>query len=306
MSRIYLTYDNKSLQDGFFAQTQRILAIISLAKFLKFDYLHSPILDLTITQLDEFQSEQEVAKFLEKSEKIFNFPPHDSKPTFSAIYNFGIPKITDLLLIKIKYFFSKKNVLVKIVNPYRIIEKFPSIYNVTQSVQNEFNTGNSQKHQMIVAHVRRGINIHHVTPGENSERILDENYFIDLIRKIIRVNPRITELIILTDAPENDFFYKPIAKDNDKWEEFNYLKSSDGVLIQGHRFEQIIASFPGSTTIIRGGDIFQALELIRSADYFLMSRSSMSFVGALLNKSGVIYYPPNFWHKPLKNWIKCS
>jgi len=37
-----------------------------------------------------------------------------------------------------------------------------------------------------------------------------------------------------------------------------------------------------------------------------MSRSSVSYVGALLNSEGKIYYPPDFWHNPLKKWVKIS
>jgi len=306
MSRIYLTYDNGNLQDGFFAQTQRILAIFSIAKFLKFNYFHSPILDLTITQLDQFQSEQDVKKFLIESESVFGFPGVSLDTSFDTVYHFSIPKISDLLFLRLKYVFSKRRVLVKITNPYRIIEKFPDIYFYSQSFLNKLDTEDPQENPTIVAHIRRGIAIQHIAPGEAAERVLDEDYFVNLICKVVESNPRVNQLVILTDAPENDFFYQPIAKDIDKWEEFNYRQTPKGVLIQGHKFQKIIEAFPGNTTVIRGGDLLQALEIIRSASYFLMSRSSMSFVGALLNKTGDIYYPPHFWHKPLKNWIKCS
>ena len=103
--------------------------------------------------------------------------------------------------------------------------------------------------------------------------------------------------------PENDVYYKPLDKDKKEWEQFDRYKGDSGILIQGHKFEIILEYFEGNCKIIRGGDIDKAIDIIRTAGYFVMSRSSMSFVGALLNTEGKIYYPPNFWHKPLRKWI---
>jgi hypothetical protein len=113
-----------------------------------------------------------------------------------------------------------------------------------------------------------------------------------------------TSFIVLTDAPNEPYFYKPITKDKEKWKEFSEFESENGIAIQAHEFQNLQNLIGSNLKIIRGGSLQDAVAEMSSADVFVMSRSSMSYIGALLNKHGEIYYPPDFWHKPLKKWIK--
>jgi len=304
MNELTLTYNNENLQDGYFAQIQRVFAIYSISKVFKFRYMHSTIKDVIVHQLDPHQSEVEIKHFLREADEYFGFEPETTSTSFDKVYEFEIPKIIDLIYLQVKYLFSRKKVLIKITNPYRIIERCPKIYHHLENLIS-FRT-NVASETKIVAHIRRGIAYDHISPGDSLSRMISEEYYVELIRKIVLLNPKINKLVILTDAPETDFYYCPIEKDLDDWKQFERYRSSKGILIEGHKFDKITKDFPGEVIILRGGSPLEAVELMRTATFFLMSRSSMSFVGALLNKTGMIYYPPNFWHKPLKNWIKSS
>jgi hypothetical protein len=50
------------------------------------------------------------------------------------------------------------------------------------------------------------------------------------------------------------------------------------------------------------GDPIEALEAMATADLLMMSRSSFSYVAAILNAEGIVIYHP-FWHSPLPEWI---
>jgi hypothetical protein len=50
------------------------------------------------------------------------------------------------------------------------------------------------------------------------------------------------------------------------------------------------------------GDPIKALEGMCTADVLIMSRSSFSYVAAILSKQGIIIYHP-FWHSPLPEWV---
>ncbi|MGA7414777.1 MAG: hypothetical protein WBW33_30185, partial [Bryobacteraceae bacterium] len=50
-----------------------------------------------------------------------------------------------------------------------------------------------------------------------------------------------------------------------------------------------------------GGNVFECLESLISADIFVMAKSSFSYTAALLARGIVIYSP--FWHAPLQQWI---
>jgi hypothetical protein len=54
-------------------------------------------------------------------------------------------------------------------------------------------------------------------------------------------------------------------------------------------------------TLHLGGDVFECLESLISADIFVMAKSSFSYIGALLARGIVIY--SRFWHAPLQQWI---
>jgi len=44
------------------------------------------------------------------------------------------------------------------------------------------------------------------------------------------------------------------------------------------------------------------LRRMATADALVMSRSSYSYVAAILNANGIVVYHP-FWHSPLKEWL---
>lgn len=305
MGKMFLTYNNEEIQDGYFAQLQRIMAIRSIAKKYKFHYFHSEIINVIPTQLDTFQSEVEIEKYLKGMNKKYSYESDSNYCGTEKVIDLIAPTLGKLILLRIIHMFSKNSLLVRITIPYRIIEKNPDTYKHSINLLNKKSDMYRVDKKLIVIHARRGVAIQHVVPGEKSVRVLDDIYFLTKIKQIVRESISISNLnlIILTDAPENDFYYKPLDKDKKVWEQFDSYKGGSGILIQGHKFEIILENFEGNCTIIRGGDIDKAIDIIRTAGYFVMSRSSMSFVGALLNTEGEIYYPPNFWHKPLRKWI---
>jgi len=63
-----------------------------------------------------------------------------------------------------------------------------------------------------------------------------------------------------------------------------------------------IASFL-NVKIVRGGDPLNAVRIMASAKYLLMSRSALSFAGGIMNRNGKVYYPERLGRKPMKDWI---
>lgn len=309
MGNLYLGYNNQAQQDGYFAQLQRKITICFIARVLKSRFYETKISDVWVQQLDNFQNSGDLSNYLTVMNAIYQHPTQVPTTGFHSQITLGAPTLPELLILKIKSFILNRNILALIANPYGCYEKkyFPRI---TKSFVKKLNfkIKDIDQDPSLVIHIRRGVTLSHIVPGEKASRVLNEAYFERLISKIISENSSINlKLVILTDAPEQTFIYSPVQKDKEKWElEFVNQKTSDGVKIEGHSFQNLINFFPGEVKIIRGGDPQAAIEEMIKAKFFIMSRSSMSYVGALLNKNGAIYYPPNFWHKPLKNWIKCS
>jgi hypothetical protein len=307
MGKLFLTYNNEEIQDGFFAQVQRIMAIYSISQRFKINYYHSKITYITVTQLDVIQSENEIANFLNQTNKMFENFNFSDLPNEYEIILLSLPKLRDI----IKYFMISKilnkNIVLKITNPYGVIERIPSAYKYAINSINLTTPIKSNHTTSVVVHIRRGVTIQHVIPGEGKPRAMNDDYYLSVLRRISKKFPTSTRrVIILTDAPKHNLLYEPSKKDLYKWKEFADRKFKDGISIDGHEFSGFKSEYSEQLEIVRGGDLIKSLKLMINADHLIMSRSSMSYVGALLNKKGVVFYPPDFWHKPLKKWIKVT
>jgi hypothetical protein len=97
--------------------------------------------------------------------------------------------------------------------------------------------------------------------------------------------------------------YKPPASQIKVWEDLGYEIVDGMVKVQPLAIkESKLRSLP-QLRIIHGGDVIQALEEMQSADLLFMSRSTLSILGGLLNRSGKVIFPSRFGTKPLKEWI---
>lgn len=305
--KLYLTYNSDVLQDGYFSQVQRQMAIYAIARRYSFSYHYTPISKLTITPLDPYQTESDMKNYISKYNRIYNFVESSEKFHFTKVVEIHTPTLYSIFKEGFRSIFCRGKVLIKIVIPYRIIEKSPEIY--SYAVDRVLPNFKPEKNKFkLVMHIRKGFSESHITAGENSARALSTQYFLDVLKFIFDSNlqSQFTSLTIVTDAPENDFHYIPVSEQKHILEEFNYLESKEGIKVFGHSFDEIKKYFPGEINIIRGGDAQAAVSIMMVADCLIMSRSSMSYVGALLNTTGTIYYPPDFWHKPLKKWIKVA
>jgi len=310
MGKLYLKYDPKAITDGYFAQLQRQIGIFSITKIFRCEYLHCAIEELTVTQLDDFQTREQIDSFLDEMNSIYNLPSSKKSPNNPKEIKQISLTLKELFILRLSTFISRRDTVISLAIPYGVIER-KFFINQLQKTINHFPKIESKltDQKTIVMHIRRGVKIEHIVPGENNPRVLTDEYFLNVSKKIIEKNKMFNNfaLVILTDAPGDNIIYKPVPKDKEVWEkEFDRFKNNDGIEIEGHRFSAFIDTFKTSVQILRGGNLQTCLEIMATADHFIMSRSSMSYVGALLNKNGVIYYPPNFWHKPLKNWMKIS
>lgn len=138
----------------------------------------------------------------------------------------------------------------------------------------------------IVIHIRRG----NVTQ-ENPRWIKDEVY-INILKNINLViekfemqNPKI---IILTDAPDKEKYYKPISNSQkDMWQQ-PYLNPNEfgEYVTTSLNFEFIKNEFP-NVEIINRLDVYNSFLLMIKAKVLFVSRSAFSQSAGLLSKNNV-------------------
>jgi hypothetical protein len=156
----------------------------------------------------------------------------------------------------------------------------------------------------IVIHFRQGTNPAHIDPGKIEPRFIALEYFEKLVFRAIQQNPnRNFDICLLTDAPPEEMMYKPPANQLKAWEETGYEIVDGMVKVQPLAIKESKLWLLPQLRIIHGGDVIQALEEMQTADLLFMSRSTLSVLGALLNKSGQVIFPVRFGTKPLKEWI---
>jgi hypothetical protein len=246
---------------------------------------------------------------LETVNQEYSLPSSVDLPnSFGHIFNVGHLTFRKFTFFALRALFSRKNILLYIKNPYGVIEKFPEKY---LHVQRYFNSSHKQENNLkvektIVLHIRRGSNGADTLPGELSPRMLSDSYYFTLVKEILEKHCKIdekVELVIITDVPEVNFIYRPIASQLRYWS--NEPRFKDGAItMEGHSFSDFNFESLSRFCVIHGGDPLVALERMRTADFLVMSRSSFSYVGAILNTSGKVFYPPSFWHKPMPAWIR--
>lgn len=299
---LFLSYNNEEVQDGLGAQLHRIFAIYSIAKSTKIGYLHQPIIKILNHPLDHFSSQDLT---------IINelFKPDIELPNIEKVTNL-IEKKVHVLDKKVLKWYRKKaknqNINLRITNPFPCINNSPNYYlNIRHEIKFTNSKPQSLGKKTLVIHFRQGIRKTENLMQPVDERYLDIDYFIDIVKRVSNLSNY--EIKILTDLPSGHISFKVDESDLHYWTRFGY-KLDDNKLInyQGIDLSKTyFGKLQNVSVITNGGPLF-ALECMASADILIMSRSSLSFVGALLNNQGVIVYPPNFSARKLKHWRRSS
>lgn len=300
--KIALTYWNTSKADGVGAQIQRILAIRSLSANLRLGYLHTEIKSLAIHPLDSYQNDDEMKDFLLKLNREFWMQDTEESCvenlrelqtntlTFSFIFSCILQGV-----------FSKKQTLVKLVEPYPISEYDPHLYQGILGFLPNFvlppKTG-----AVVAVHYRRGVGGFAVQRGERISREIAGNYFAALAKKIID-DGQISdvELLVYTDSPTEDVVFTPPNNQSHLWT--NSTRFSEGRMhVLGLDVEEVFKEISVGVKVIYGGDPLDVIKSLASADHLILSRSSFGYVAAILNPKGQVYFPSQFWHVPMKGW----
>jgi len=299
---IYLTYNNESIQDGVGAQVLRIVTIKAISEHYRIGYVHSGISKLIVTQLDPAQTTVEIENYISYLNRVFTF--ESVRQEFDLAYNLYNLSRRDLVRFCMRAFFSRKRILLRVTIPFYVTNKNPKIFKKTKKflpiIANKESTGKLK----IVIHFRVGADSKHIDPGKIEARFIAIDYFEKVVFKIVQEShDREIEVCLLTDAPSETFNYSPPAEQLKEWEKTGYHVENGMIEIKALDLgESEISKIPGFR-VIHGGDPIDALREMSTADFLLMSRSTLSFLGALLNQQGKIIYPPRFGSEPLPGWI---
>ena len=298
--------DTRKLCDGTGAQIQRILSTYLVASVFKVGYLHSDVVTVQVHPLDPFQDLESLSQYIAKLNREFVLP--SSGYDFESYEIIDITSLTLFNLIRYKALstLTKRKFLLKFVDPYPVSEYLVSeFWQVLEALPNNslaINKSPKRDYLNVVIHHRQGVGGQVIYPGQSIPRELNIGYFLNILSEITaRVDKSLLRISIHTDAPLIDLVYAPDKEQLHLWDGTPNFENGK-VQIKSSKIDQVFRSAGYKVSIQFGGDPLDTIRDMASADYLIMARSSLSYIGGILNRNGTVYAAPDFWHKSLPSW----
>jgi hypothetical protein len=290
-ANIALTYANDKHMDGAGAQLQRIYGIYAISRFLKLPYFHSPLKRIGYQGLSALEANSSSTELESRYNRIFEIASDIELPKERIVHDVTDAGLEILERLQIDAETTGKFALVRIVYPYPVTDSNPDVYRCVKAVS-PFERTSSEVFRLAL-HVRRGEEI-----VVDSERMLPNSYYVSCALKFADALkqldiPFVCELY--TEVPSKAFVVTPQHHGIDGRIPGNAI--IDPKVNRLEDFEII----PNLARFING-DPIDTLRRMATADALVLSRSSYSYVAAILNANGIVVYHP-FWHSPLKEWL---
>jgi hypothetical protein len=290
-ANIALTYANDKLMDGAGAQLQRIYGIYAISRFLKLPYVHSPLKKIGYQGLAAIESNSSSSELEARYNRIFEIPSDIQLPQERVIHQTIHADLDSIKRLQIAAKSIGKFVLIRILFPYAVTDRNPDLYRHIQAVS-PFQRTRSEVFRLAV-HVRRGEQI-----LLESQRMLPNSYYVSCALRIAgnlrKLDiPFVCELY--TEVPSKPLVVTPQHHGIEERIPGNVLLDP-----QVNRLEDFDV-LPNLARYING-DPIETLRSMATADALVLSRSSYSYVAAILNANCIVVYHP-FWHSPLTDWL---
>jgi hypothetical protein len=294
---LVLTYDN-TRTDGVGARLHRIYGIYAISRMLGTSYLRSPLAGVGYQGLAALEENAADPGFHHEFNELFQIK--SDAPLAADFHTVFLPSISIAVFQQLAAMFDTQRTggkasLVRIVMPFGIADRFPDCYEVCKEISPfpPLAPAREGRTLRVAVHVRRGELF-----VVDSDRMLPNGYYIAVAQRIARALEAggcDYQIELYTEVPSCEFVVEP---------ESHGISSriTAPVVLNPEmwRLEEFSA-LPNLVHRING----RAIECIRglaTADILVMSRSSLSYLGAILNRSGIVLYHP-FWHRAPSSWM---
>ena len=294
--KLVLTYDNTAVTDGVGAQLHRIYGIWAISRWFDLPYLHTPLAHVGYQGLGAVQTNVSDPTFHREFNDLCHIDsdavPDDDLFTINLVHIYpGQIRLFPILVDSGATL--GKPVLARVVMPHGIGDQFPDCYEACKEISPFESHGGDGRMLRVAVHVRRG-----EQAIFGSDRPLANAYFVNVADNVARVldDLRIEYQIELwTEVPTDEFTVYP-----DHHGISGRLTDSALITPEMYRLDEFDV-LPNLVPRINGKTV-DCLRELATADILIMSRSSFSYVAAVLNRRGIVMYHP-FWHRALSSWI---
>jgi hypothetical protein len=281
------------MSDGVGAQLQRIYGIYAISRLLGVSYLHSPLAVVGYQGLSALEANVADPDYHHVFNEVFRLPS-DVDRSACAEPALRLPNISPVvaneLISRTK---GSKTTLVLLASPHGVADNFPDCYGVCKQLSPFSAPARGGRPLRVALHVRRGEQV-----VIDSDRMLPNRYFVSVARRVADALETLGleyEIELWTEVPERDFIIGL------------YDHGINGRLNEpfvARREMYGLEEFDALPNLVHrlNGRAIDCLEGLATADVLVMSRSSFSYVAAILNRNGIIMYHP-FWHSGMSSWI---
>jgi len=288
---IALTYANDRETDGAGAQLQRVYGIYAASRFLGVPYFHSPLKSIGYQGLAALEKNTSSPEVESRYNRVFEIPSDIELPERRIIHEMRDADPGLIMELKKGAEETGEFNLVRIVYPYPITDQHPDTYRHVGAIS-PFQRTRSEVFRLAL-HVRRGEEF-----VVDSDRMLPNSYYVSCASKFTdRLKkleiPFVCELY--TEVPSQAFVVTP------QHHGINGRIAGDVTIDPKASHLEDFDNLPNLARFING-DPISTLQRMATADALVLSRSSYSYVAAILNANCIVVYHP-FWHSPLKEWL---
>jgi hypothetical protein len=309
--KITLSYNEKAVSDGFGAQLHRVFSLANVANAFGFSFEKPKLESLTIHPLDKYKTMKEMRDYLDQiNPMLFQGEYFGNKLMADRNFQVESLKLNFLFFLLVRSLFSRKKIRILCCDAHSVSDCF--VNNYKAALRQFFPTllawnETSKSKTEIVVHYRRGPGEFAVYPGQKISRELKIEYYLESISRILEASKFPLRIVVFTDAPKEKIAFRPPIHQAKLWEgspgfsngEVTYFGSD----IEKYLFEELSHKKNLSDILIlRESDPLSMIRRMSQARYLIISRSSLSYVAGLINLSGEIHYPPEFWHPKLRHW----
>jgi hypothetical protein len=287
-----VTYASDRLQDGAGAQLQRIYGIYALSRALAIPYVHTPIEHLGYHGLLALENNAPTRGLLSECNRVFHIPSDIELPETGVIS----VQHEDVDAAAI---WAMKNAggggasfhLVRILFPYPFTDRNPESYRFVKALS-PFPYSRSEVFRLAI-HVRRG----EVYAFETA-RMLPNSFYVGCASRVAAMLEKLGIPFVC------ELYTEEVTK---RFEVTPDHHGVEGRISENVTFEpgmNQLEDFDVLPNLVRyiNGDPIETLGRMATADALIMSRSSFSYVAAILSQNcTVICYP--FWHSAMEEWL---
>ena len=296
-----LTYDSSFHTDGIGAQTERIWNIYSWAQRTGLGYVHSGITELVEPFSNNWQEFDHNSRLIQEVNNKIQLPGI-AAGEFKVVSTYG--KLTRRMTY-FKYvstLVSRKPTLLKVLYVPR-----PN-YNGDFVLHKIRQSNQKSNEKLIVAHIRHAEGRY----GVPDRRNLSFAYYlklIDFFREELDKQQTPYRVVVLTDIGKEDFELEISQIPSDKIWIYSLTEEQlkkEKIIFQGFDYKKNYFHDDPRVSVLQGGSPVRAIEFMENADFFIMSRSSLSSVGGTLNRDGIVVVPPDWIYAKNRRWTKAG